>query len=144
MRNQFLSINTFEKSYDYIITLIRRGKIQWSLFENWMVLIYKTLRLLHLWMFCAKCDWNLPSILEEIFKFRHYTFAISLLSPLRKGLDPSFEQNWIPFIQGCFVLGWNWPSASGKEDENVKSLQTDGRRTTGDQKSSLELSVQVR
>ena len=26
MRNQFESINTFEKSSDYIITLIRRGK----------------------------------------------------------------------------------------------------------------------
>ena len=44
---------------------------------------------------------------------------------------------------------------SGEEDENVKSLQADGRtdgqtdrqtdrrRTTGDQKSSLELSAQV-
>ena len=36
---------------------------------------------------------------------------------------------------------------SGENDENVKSLQTDGqtdrRRTTGDQKSSLELSAQV-
>ena len=42
-------------------------------------------------------------------------------------------------------------SGSGEEDENVKSLQTDRqtdgqtdrRRTTGDQKSSLELSAQV-
>ena len=44
-------------------------------------------------------------------------------------------------------FGWNWPSGSGEEDENVKSLQTDRqtdrRRTTGDQKSSLELSAQV-
>ena len=31
------------------------------------------------------------------------------------------------------MFSWNWPSSSG-EDENVKSLQTDGRRTTGDQK----------
>ena len=43
------------------------------------------------------------------------------------------------------------PVGSGEEDENVKSLQTDGqtdgrtdrRRTKGDQKSSLELSAQV-
>ena len=38
-------------------------------------------------------------------------------------------------------------SGSGEEDENVKSLQTDReterRRTTGDQKSSLDLSAQV-
>ena len=37
-------------------------------------------------------------------------------------------------------------SGSGEEDENVKSLQTDRetdrRRTTGDQKSSLEVSAQ--
>ena len=49
-------------------------------------------------------------------------------------------------------FGWNWSSGSGEEDKKVKSLQTDGqtdrqtdkqtdrRRTTGDQKSSLELS----
>ena len=46
----------------------------------------------------------------------------------------------------CAKFGRNWPSGSGEEDENVKSLQTDGqtdRRTTGDQKSSLELSAQV-
>ena len=43
-------------------------------------------------------------------------------------------------------FGWNWSSGSG-EDENMKSLQTNGqtdrRRTTGDQKSILELSAQV-
>ena len=47
-------------------------------------------------------------------------------------------------------LGWNLPSGS-REDENVKSLQTDkwtdgqmdGWQTPGDQKSSLELSAQV-
>ena len=40
LRNQFKSINTFKKGYDYIITLIRRGKvpyisfmrIEWPLF----------------------------------------------------------------------------------------------------------------
>jgi hypothetical protein len=47
----------------------------------------------------------------------------------------------------CAKSGQNWPSGSGEEVENVKSLQTDGRtngrRTTGDQKSSLDLSAQV-
>ena len=117
----------------------------------------------------------------------HY-FVIIFLG---KGRGPSFDQTWIPFIQGCFVrslveigtvvlmkkiykfcqcilffviispwkragpfiwtnlnslhsrmfcakFGGNWPSGSGQEDENVKSLQTDRQRTTGDQKSSLE------
>ena len=30
----------------------------------------------------------------------------------------------------CAKFGWNWPSGSGEEDENVKSLQTD-RQTDG-------------
>ena len=48
----------------------------------------------------------------------------------------------------CAKFGWNWPSGSWEEDENVKNFidrrtdrQTDWRRTTGDQKSSLELSA---
>ena len=60
-----------------------------------------------------------------------------------------FKRSW-PFI--CTNLnqlhprilptkfGWNWPSGSGEEVENVKSLQTD-RRTTGDQNSSGELTI---
>ena len=34
LRNQFKSINTYEKRFDYIITLIRRGKIHYLFFEN--------------------------------------------------------------------------------------------------------------
>ena len=44
----------------------------------------------------------------------------------------------LPKVSLCQV--W-WISGSGEEDENVKSLQIDGRtdmRTTGDQKISLE------
>ena len=37
----------------------------------------------------------------------------------------------------CAEFGCNWPSGSGEEDENVKSLQTDRRRTPANQKSSL-------
>ena len=36
----------------------------------------------------------------------------------------------------CAKFGWNWPYGSWEEDENVKGLRTDGRRTTGDQKIS--------
>ena len=48
-----------------------------------------------------------------------------------------FERAW-PFIWTnlnplhprilCAKFGWNWPSDSGEEDENVKSLQTDDGR----------------
>ena len=56
-------------------------------------------------LYSRKClfDWFWPSGSEKIFEFRRYIFAISLLSPIGKGLGPSFEQTWIPFTQGCFV-----------------------------------------
>ena len=52
-----------------------------------------------------------PSLIEigtivfvkKIFKFCQGNFTNSVLSPLGKGLGCSFEQNWIPLIQGCFV-----------------------------------------
>ena len=40
---------------------------------------------------------------KKIFKFSQCIFAILFLSLLGNGWDPSFEQTWIPFIQGCFV-----------------------------------------
>ena len=43
----------------------------------------------------------------------------------------------------CAMFNSKWPSGSEEEIENVKSLQTDRRQTTGDQISSLELSAQV-
>ena len=42
----------------------------------------------------------------------------------------------------CAKFGWNWPSGSGEEDENVKSLQTDGKadgQTDVDEKWSEKL-----
>ena len=48
----------------------------------------------------AKFGWNWPSgSMKKIFK----RFPISLLSQLRKSLDPLFEQTWIPFTLGCFM-----------------------------------------
>ena len=50
----------------------------------------------------------------------------------------------------CAKFSWNWPSGSWNEDENVKSYRhtdrqmdrrSDGRRTTGDQKSSLDFQL---
>ena len=34
----------------------------------------------------------------------------------------------------CAKLNWNWPNCSREEDENVKSLRTDGRQTSDNQK----------
>ena len=40
----------------------------------------------------------------KILKFRKFIFTISKLSPLGKGKGPSFEQIWIHFTLGWFVL----------------------------------------
>ena len=62
----------------------------------------------------------------------------------------SFEQTWITFIQGCIVpsLVEIGPVVLEKKMKMWKDYkQTDGqtnrRRTTGDQESSLEISAQV-
>ena len=46
----------------------------------------------------------------------------------------------------CAKFGWNWPSGSGEEDENVKNLQTDGRtdRQTTDERWSEKLTELIR
>jgi hypothetical protein len=41
---------------------------------------------------------------KKIFKDFQCIFTRLLLSPLREGLSPSFEETWIPFIQVYFVL----------------------------------------
>ena len=42
-------------------------------------------------------------LLVKILKFHQCIFAISLLSPLGKGQDPSFEKTWIHFIQNALT-----------------------------------------
>ena len=42
---------------------------------------------------------------KKILQSFQRIFTISQLSPLWEGLDPSFEQTWIPFTQGYFVPG---------------------------------------
>ena len=86
---------------------------------------------------------------KKIFKVCPWIFYISLLSSLLKKVWPFIWTHLNPFHPRMFFakFGWNLPSGSGEENENVKILQTngqtDGQRTTGDQKSPLELSAQV-
>ena len=88
-----------------------------------------------------------PVVLEKIFKSCQFIFIISQLYPLLEGLGPSFEKTWIPFTQGYFVpsLVEIGPVVLEKKMTMWKVYrQTYIRRMTGDQKSSLELSAQVR
>ena len=78
-----------------------------------------------------------PVVLERRFLnfvnvfslFRNYLPFEKRVSFIWRNLNPH-----IPRML-CAKFGWNWPSDSGKEDENVKSLQTrtygqtDGRKT---------------
>ena len=105
---------------------------------------------LHLRMLCAKFGWNWLSGSgeEDFWMSSMYFHYFIIISPWRR-VGPFIWTNFNPLHPGilCAKFGWNWPSGSGEEDENVKSLQTDGRtdrrRTTSDQKSSLELSASL-
>ena len=82
--------------------------------------------------------------MKKIFKIYKCIFAI--ISPWKRA-GPSFYKLASPSSEDTRTkFGCNWPSGS-REDENVKSLQIDrqthGRRTTGDQKSSLRVSAKL-
>ena len=57
-----------------------------------------------------------------------YFYYFPIISPLER-VWPFILTNLNPLHPGilCAKFGWNWPSGSGEEDENVKSLRTDGR-----------------
>ena len=63
-----------------------------------------------------------PVILEKKIFFISSIFRYFVIIPPWKIHLNSLYPRMI-----CAKFGWNWPSASGEEDENVKSLQTDGR-----------------
>ena len=78
-------------------------------------------------------------------------FTISQLSSLWKGLGLSFEQTWVPFTWECFVpslveIGTVVLEKKLKMWKIYRWMdrRMDRQRTTGDQKSSLELSAQLR
>ena len=101
--------------------------------------IWTNLNPLHPSMFCAKFCQNWPVIVEnKIFKICHVFSQFSNYLPLKKGgafhLD-KLESRHPRML--CAKFGWNWPSGSGEENENVKSLrqrrqrrQRQRRRTT--------------
>ena len=84
------------------LTLIWSGKNKHLIFDEWMVLICKTMSPLHERMLCTKLKlarwfWRI------FFLFRQSIFAISKLSPLGKGRVHLIEYTWIPITQGNFV-----------------------------------------
>ena len=101
--------------------------------------------LCQVWLKLAQWFWKRRFLISSMLF--HYFIIIS---PWKR-VGPFFWTNLNPLHSGmlCAKFGWNWPSCSGEEDKNGKRLQTDRRtdgrtdrrRTTGDQKSSLELKI---
>jgi hypothetical protein len=83
-----------------------------------------------------------------------YFYSFTIISPWRGAIQFLWTNlNPLHARMICAKFGYNWSIGSGEEVENVSlqtdrqtdgqtDRQTDGRRTTGDQKSSLELSAQ--
>ena len=91
-----------------------------------------------------KFGWNwLSGSGEEDFLISSMYFIYFIIISPWKRVGPFIWTNLNPLHLRmlCAKFGWNCPNGSGEQDENVKSLQTDGqtdtRRTTGGQKSSL-------
>ena len=99
--------------------------------------IWTNLNPLHPRMLCAKFGWNwLSGSGEEDFKISSmYFYYFVIVSPgKRAGTFNWSKLNPLHSRMLCAKFGWNWPNESGEEDENVRSLQTDGRtdrRTDG-------------
>ena len=70
----------------------------------------------------AQCLW------ERRYLRVGYLFSLFLLLFPPWSRASNFIWTYFKYIRMlCAKFGWNWLSGSGEEDENVKSLQTDGR-----------------
>jgi hypothetical protein len=122
----------------YIFIIISPFKKTWPF-------IWTNLNFLYPRIICTKFDWIWPADSGEDFWNFSVHFYSFLLSPVEK--DNPLHLNKLessPLRMICAKSVWNWSCGSGEEVENVKVYrQTDRRRTTGDQNSSLELSAQV-
>ena len=107
-----------------------------------MVLHLKKLESLSSKDACAKIDSNWVSVSgEEDFLISSMYFrCFEIISPWKRVVSLIWTNlNLLHPRMLCAKFGWNWPSGSGEEDENVKSLQMDtqtdrqtGRQTTDD------------
>ena len=98
LRNQFKSINIFVQSYDYIYCWFRKEKQNNHLFfYNQIVLTFTQVCLMR-----SLVEFDPKIMQKKIFRSRHFCYFVTF-SPL-KGTGPLFEETFIPFTQGCFVL----------------------------------------
>ena len=82
-----------------------------------------------------------PVVLEKkIFLIINVFCYFVIISPWKRA-GPFIWTNLNPLHPRmlCAKFGWNWPGGSGEEDDNVKSLQTDGQTDDGQTVSILVL-----
>ena len=88
--------------------------------------IWTNLNPLYWKMLCAKFGWNWPSgsVEEDFLNLSIYLSNFVIISPWKRTC-PFICTNLNPLHPRmlCVKFGWNWLSASGEEDENVKSLR---------------------
>ena len=126
---QFKSINPD----DYIITWLKGRKTTLSNFWDMKgFFIWTNLNPLHPRMLFAKFGWNWHSCSREedseIMSMYFHYFVI--ISPWKRGGGASLEKNLNSLHHRMLYakFAWNWPSSSGKENENVKSLRQQRQR----------------
>ena len=110
----------------------------WTFISPWKragPFIWTNLNSLHPRKLCAKFGWNWinGSGEEDFLILSIYFHYFVIISPWKRA-RPFIWTNLNPLYPRklCAKFGWNWPSGSGEEDENVKSLRhrRQRRRTT--------------
>ena len=108
--------------------------------------IWTNLNPFHSRILCANFGWNWSSSFwEELFLSMYFRYLVIISPWKRVGPFIWTNLNSLHPRMLCAKFGWNWAKGSGEEDENGKSLIYDDNNNVDgfDQKSSLELSVQV-
>ena len=103
-------------------------------FEKGRPFLWTKLNPLYLIMYCANFGWNWLSGSGEDFLISPMYFRYFLIvSPCKKA-GPFFWINMNHLLSRmlCAKFGWNRPSGSGEEDENVTSLRQWRRQRTTD------------
>ena len=83
-------------------------------------------------MLCAKFGWNwLSGSGVEFFYMTTMYFSFFIIISPWKRVVPFIWSNLNPLHarMPCAKFGWNWPSGSGEEDENVKVYRRTDKRT---------------
>ena len=112
-RRFFKFVNVFLQYSNYLL-LEKSGPFIWT-----------NLNPLHLSMLCAKFDLNWPSGFgEDFLNLSMYFCNIVIISPWKRaGPFKWTNLNSLHPMMHSAKFGWNWPSGSGEEDENVKRLR---------------------